>query len=383
MPGLGASVSLLGVPEDGLLTVPLTASLTDQLNLHPTLDTVQARSASYSENLGINDAMTLIRGIVLLETLNLTEQALPVALYGLLATDSINTLDEPLVGWPLSLTDGLGVHPSDVATLAIAVIENLGLTETVTTALTYGLSLSDTLTTADTLANFFGMAITDALNVSELLAGVASMPTTLSDALNLSESLTSKLVFSATTHDTIDLTDAQILQMIFSGTVADSIDLLAAYLSPQGQFTTWAMNTRTVAVTEYTNYEFNSFARMGNIYLGASANGLYELTGEDDDGADIISTIRSGFAEWAGAKFAMFQSIYLGVRSDGDFVLKVITGDSQEYIYAVNAQSMRTTKIATGKGLRARYWAFELISTGQDFDLDTIEFVPIASNRRV
>jgi hypothetical protein len=36
-----------------------------------------------------------------------------------------------------------------------------------------------------------------------------------------------------------------------------------------------------------------------------------------------------------------------------------------------------------GKGQRARYFAFELISAGQDFDLDTIEFVPIVVQRRV
>jgi hypothetical protein len=44
---------------------------------------------------------------------------------------------------------------------------------------------------------------------------------------------------------------------------------------------------------------------------------------------------------------------------------------------------MRSTKFHMGKGQRSRYFAFELISAGQDFDLDTLEFVPLVVQRRV
>ena len=59
------------------------------------------------------------------------------------------------------------------------------------------------------------------------------------------------------------------------------------------------------------------------------------------------------------------------------------TGDGKTYTYAVVGKDMQTTKVHMGKGLRARYFAFELISTGQDFDLDDIEFMPLVAQRRV
>jgi hypothetical protein len=136
-------------------------------------------------------------------------------------------------------------------------------------------------------------------------------------------------------------------------------------------------------VTEYSNYQFNSFAAMGSKYLGANENGLYELNGDDDDGEDIIAQIKSGFAQWAGARFTLFKGIYLGVRGEGDFVLRLTTGDGSTYNYGVSTRNMRSTKVHLGKGLRARYFAFELISTGQDFDLESIEFVPLIADRRV
>jgi hypothetical protein len=79
----------------------------------------------------------------------------------------------------------------------------------------------------------------------------------------------------------------------------------------------------------------------------------------------------------------MFKGMYLGVRGEGEWVIKLITGDGNTYNYAVSTRNQRTTKVHMGKGLRARYWAFDMISSGQDFDLDTIEFVPIAAQRRV
>ena len=36
-----------------------------------------------------------------------------------------------------------------------------------------------------------------------------------------------------------------------------------------------------------------------------------------------------------------------------------------------------------GKGLSARYFAFELTTPGQDFDLDSVEFIPMMRDRRV
>jgi hypothetical protein len=173
------------------------------------------------------------------------------------------------------------------------------------------------------------------------------------------------------------------LQAIFSPEINEGLEITALYLAPGSEITTWAVNTRTAAVSEYTNFEFNSFAQMGNKYLAASSTGLYELVGDDDAGTDIIARIKSGLMQWGSSRFTLFKAAYLGVRGPGDFVLRMETGDGTTYDYSVTTTDMRTTKVRLGKGLRTRYFAFELISDGQDFDLDSIEFVPLVAERRV
>ena len=73
---------------------------------------------------------------------------------------------------------------------------------------------------------------------------------------------------------------------------------------------------------------------------------------------------------------------YLG--SVGLGILKLITGDDQTYVYGVTAQHMRTTRVNLGKGLRSRYFRFELINAdGKDFSMNAIEFIPLVMQRRI
>ena len=72
-----------------------------------------------------------------------------------------------------------------------------------------------------------------------------------------------------------------------------------------------------------------------------------------------------------------------GMRSDGTFILRVTTGEGDVYDYRFDALDMRTTRVPLGKGMRSRYVSFELISDGSDFDLESVEFIPLSSTRRV
>ena len=135
---------------------------------------------------------------------------------------------------------------------------------------------------------------------------------------------------------------------------------------------------------KYTNYNFNSFTPIGVKYLAAGPNGVYELNGDTDAGTDIIAKARSGYAQFNSTKMSGIKGCYLAIRGEGLVYIKILAGDGREYIYQAKTQpELTNTKINIGKGLRTRYLAFELITTGQDFDMDTLEFVPMLSDRRV
>ena len=192
------------------------------------------------------------------------------------------------------------------------------------------------------------------------------------------------MVFSMVANDRGYTTDTLALQMLWNGTIQECGRGGITYQSPSGNTSSWVVNTRTNAITEYVNWTFNSFTSMGRKYIATDQNGLYELNGERDLTANIVADMMGGMVKFNGAKFAGMKGVYIGLSQAGQFYLKLTAGDGREYTYQFVANpGQMTSKVKIGKGLRSRYFQWELISTGSDFDLDTVEFVPMVSDRRV
>lgn len=267
--------------------------------------------------------------------------------------------------------------------IGLSVIEKLGLSDPLVERLRTTVSVEEQFQLLDTLRRFIDGSLVDSVGMTTDVGASTVRRLTVADGVEVTDDIASKLLLRLEIADGLAVSDADVLQMIYDGRINENVSILAAYIAPSGSFTTWAVNTRTSAVTEYSNYAFNSFAELSSKYIAASSTGLYELSGDNDDGEDIIAQIKTGIAQMGGSRYTSFRAAYLGARGAGNYVLKLETGDGKTYNYAVTANNMETTKINLGKGLRARYFSFELISTGQDFDLDTLEFVPIVAQRRV
>jgi hypothetical protein len=86
------------------------------------------------------------------------------------------------------------------------------------------------------------------------------------------------------------------------------------------------------------------------------------------------------------------DAAYLGYTAAGDLLLKVVKADSTTgareahvyRLYATGAGSMREGRVKVGKGLEAVYYDFQVENVdGAAFDVDVIEIIPVAAQRRV
>ena len=303
--------------------------------------------------------------------------------YNVLVRDHALIRDALLSTMPVTLHETIGVHATTRAVLGVLIVDGLRLRSALSGSAHYYKVIAEGVRLNAALGRFVGASLSQGIGIHAALSRVHVSRPVMTEGVTIASVLGRSLLFSCTMQEGVDLREHDVLNAIYNQTISEDVQINASYIEPSGSVTTWAVNMRTGAATEYENYKFNSFAKMGNKYIGASQDGLYELDGDTDDGAQIIADIAGGFAQFGESHFASLKAVYLGVRGRGNFIFRLVEGDGTTRDYAVSANDMRTTRIDLGKGLRTRYWAYELISTGQDFDLDSIEFVPIVLQRRV
>lgn len=357
--------------------------LTDSVQAAQVEEVVRAVDAISQDPIGIGELYVALYGMVTNEVLINGDSALANQIGNATLADVVNLVEAIYLGRQESLSDGIGVNDAAQFQWLVVLLDTLGLLDAPDAAARYRMSLLQGIRLVDSLAQFFGADILENLGLSEALLGSALKLSGLADAINIQETVTPTFLLSVTAADVVKITPTQAIKMLFQPTLADGIEISAGYIAPDGSFTTWAMNTRNAAITEYQNFAFNSFATIGGRYFGASDQGLYELQGDDDNGTSIIALLKGGLMQFGGTQLSRLKEAYIAVRNGGGFVLKIVTGDGLTYTYGIDARSMRSTKVHMGKGQRARYFSYELTSVGQDFDLDTLEFVPIVVQRRV
>lgn len=235
--------------------------------------------------------------------------------------------------------------------------------------LTEGLGLHD----AATLSSNFALTLTQGLGLNDLATPARAVALTLAEGLGLHETITASGVYA------LLLSEAFLMQ--------DT----AATVGGGSNLVTYAVNANTGAVSEYLNYGFNSFAKLGAKYYGASAAGLFELSGADDNGTAIAATVRLATTELLTDRVTeeilkRVPAVYLGVNTAGDMMLKVTAnGLSNFYTLAASTStSLHTGRLLLGRGVASRYWDFELTNvSGADFTLESMVFFPESLSRRI
>lgn len=380
--------------EDTLSTgVDITPAVIDLLSLREVLvDSFEAGDTTIdrlSLREAVAEALTVSRVLVGTENVRLRDQTrvgdtlTPAALFGKLMAESLRIAERTRIGHVGTLSDLATIE----ATLAVAngwaVAEELQITDTLLALATYGSTVTERVRFQASLARFLGSSLAETVELTPTVILSARLSQQTDESATLSETLTPLLLFHVAAEETVAFDDTEILQLIYDGKLQDDVAIEAMHLDPNGDVVTWCVNTRMGFVTQYKNYEFNSFAVINGKYVGATSEGLFELHGDTDDGEQIIAGITGGILQMNSSKRHGLAGVYIGLRGTGDFYLKLTSGDGQEYVYKVTARDMDTTKVNIGKGLRHRYLSYSLENVGQDFELESIEFVPMRGFRRV
>lgn len=140
----------------------------------------------------------------------------------------------------------------------------------------------------------------------------------------------------------------------------------------------YSINLKTGAVTRYTNFPFDNVLRFGDKFFGVKADGVFELTGDTDDGQPISATITTFFTDFASANFKRVPWVYVVGRLGGSLGVTVAPAGGTPYTYpsagAYTGQTL-THRARVGRGIKATRYSFSFDNNGHAFELDRVEAV--------
>lgn len=178
---------------------------------------------------------------------------------------------------------------------------------------------------------------------------------------------------------------------LINALLADSA-LVTIRLNIGGElFTGWVLNADTLAPSEYqfADLQFNSACKHSNTYLLAADDGIYQFT--EDAGVETVMTyIKTGKTDFGSDLSKGVINAYMVYSASGQMTLKVTTsanGVLQTNDYAMVPFAATETpdpqRVTVGKGLKSRYWQFELTGANAGCTFDEIGMLPVVLSRRI
>lgn len=146
------------------------------------------------------------------------------------------------------------------------------------------------------------------------------------------------------------------------------------------EYECYAMNLENLALTRFSNYNFNSYCQFNGKYYGISKNGIANLIYVDEKGErveDFKSGIKTGFVDIANTESVVndFNSVtshkkqlkvfYMYLSNDGQVFLRVNTNEGQSFDYLVKDEyneNMDMCMQDIGKAVKGTRYQFEITS---------------------
>lgn len=292
--------------------------------------------------------------------------------------------------WQMLLTDGLALTdtPSVLLRRSVAVADGLVLSSVVASTLTAHALVAEVLALRDLVSPAFGAKTTDTLSLTETVLARAAYHKQLIDTVSVSDVAKNSLRAVRLVQDGVAFEDSVETQATFHALIQDGVSFLATVRIAGAVYDCWVMGTENnKPVTRYTNYNFSSMAEFGGMYFGAASDGLW-LMGGETDGLDFIDAwIQLGEQAAAGGALFNIDEAFIGLRSNGEMVLKVVDKEDHVFSYRVvpvSDQKIEETRVSLGRGVVAQYQDMILENVdGADFEIDVISWRPVVMTRRI
>lgn len=247
-------------------------------------------------------------------------------------------------------------------------------------------SVAVTLALQD-LISYYGLeVIIDSVEAQDTLVDLLTKIGVIMDDLSTADTVTNYVSFFTLVEDDLSGSDILLNTAELNEYLSEGWIVTTSYTHNGETYSGWVMNPENYAISNYTNFQFNSVTYFAYETLLANSSGIYTMDSTTDSGSYINSKIKTAAMTFGTTSQKQIPEVLLGVNNTGKVILVVTTDGQMTTTYQLDVPSayLDTQRIKIGKGVHGRYWQFELHTLeNSEFDLDTFEFFPITWGRKI
>ncbi len=251
--------------------------------------------------------------------------------------------------------------------------------------------LQNRLSVRDTFKaqTFNNASVYEKLTVSSVLDQTLNTTARIREKLNISFILDNKV---ANKHDITSNLNSTSFFKISTESLANILEYVRIrdHYSTKGGKSDEATITYVVnednETTRYEHWSFESYAAFKGMHLGCNADGIYVLSGDNDDGEPIEAMINFGKQQFNTPQLKRVPYVYASLAGDGDVYLQVSYNEDEQYQYPARKvdEYNATARFDLGRGIKANYLTFELYNeNGSKFDLRNLWIYLTELSRRI
>jgi len=146
-------------------------------------------------------------------------------------------------------------------------------------------------------------------------------------------------------------------------------------------YLTLAVNLKNIAISQYVNYNFNSFVKINNTAIGFNQDGIFELDNLNSDNGTIIAAFAELVnSDWGIANLKRVRRMQIGYEAEGAITLILTTDEGYEERYSLKpvlVSEQQGGSIMYGRrSQKGRYWKVRVENNkGVDFSIDSLTAV--------
>lgn len=164
------------------------------------------------------------------------------------------------------------------------------------------------------------------------------------------------------------------------GEIEIAIPMAYLFSSVLSSYVGLSLNTKNFRLSSYSSFNYNSLVTLNNKNIGISKTGIYELSGNDDDGAKIDWKVKSGLIDLLHShmRYAWLSGKIL---NDVKLLIELPDGTGHEYQGEPAMEEDSELRIKIGKGIKTRYSAIKLSGYGP-VEIDNMRIFGVNNTRK-